>query len=231
MAAFEARCRHPDPTLRLRPWPLRRHSASIVHHTESLRDIAWASNSIHWVTILLYILYAFAIALTVPMNYLKTPSIFAKDDNTIDFHNSSCGNTSTAALVPFCNNGSPMQYYQPKLAGFINGCLLYSVISAGNTSLYMASRTIYGLGTVPVLEDLQGRRTWMRGLVKRAGSVDPRTGVPIYAVVLSYLIFCCVPWLGFKENGQWTVLAQVRQQVFAQISAECLCRPLIFEFR
>ena len=32
-----------------------------------------------------------------------------------------------------------------KLAGIINGCLIFSVLSTSNTSLYVASRTLYGM--------------------------------------------------------------------------------------
>src|SRR5438876_484850 len=37
------------------------------------------------------------------------------------------------------------RYLDQSLAGFVNGCLIFSIASAANTSLYVASRTLYGL--------------------------------------------------------------------------------------
>lgn len=180
-----------------------------------LRDIARASGLVHWVSVALYLFYNFAIALTVPWDYLDKPSIFALISDPIHFENSTCGNTSLAVLVPFCNNTisdtqtnrSSAQYYNPTIASFINGFLLYSVISCGNTALYMASRTLYGLATSHQLSDQSNRA--VRTITRVLGYIVTTSGVPMYAVVLSCLMFCWVPLMGFKNNEQWVVVADV----------------------
>lgn len=50
-----------------------------------------------------------------------------------------------------------------RLAGFLNACLIFSVLSASNTSLYVASRTLYGLATqIPDTNAVGKRLQWLK---------------------------------------------------------------------
>lgn len=182
---------------------------------QPFRDIAWASSSVHWITLSLYLFYNIAIALTVPWDYLPEPSIFTQSTNNIDFGNSSCGHTAMAIFVPFCNNtvaisanGTVQKHlYQPHFANFVNFCLLYSVISCGNTALYLASRTFYGLVTADAVRNRGSGK--VQKITRTLGTVLPASGVPMNAVVISFLIFLWVPLMSFKDNEQWVVAADV----------------------
>lgn len=183
---------------------------------ELFREIAWASSSVHWILFLLYFFYNLAIALTVPWDYLDVPSVFSNSttSTTIDFGNSTCGQTSMAILVPFCNNtlSSTQQSlnpsYNPKFASFINACLLYTVLSCGNTALYMSSRTLYGLVTADQLRNHANGK--VKFVAAKLGTLLTGSGVPMYAVTASVLIFCWLPFMSFKDNEQWITVAEVK---------------------
>ena len=72
------------------------------------------------------------------------------------------------------------------LAGFLNGCILLFVISACNSDLYIASRTMYALA-----------------LTGAAPSIIARTdkrGVPIVALAVS-ASFCCLAYMNAVEGS------------------------------
>lgn len=80
---------------------------------------------------------------------------------------------------------------EKKMAGFLNGCIIFSALSAANSSLYMASRILYGM-----TRDIHPRSRFaiFRGL----GSVWNRTGVPVRALTLSFCGFVWLPFLRLK---------------------------------
>ena len=73
-------------------------------------------------------------------------------------------------------------------AGLLNGCMIFSALSASNTSLYIASRTLYGM-----TRKINPWR-WFRFL-KFLGSVWHRTGVPMWALFASFIAFYWLPYL------------------------------------
>jgi len=74
------------------------------------------------------------------------------------------------------------------LPGFLNGCLILAVLSAANTSLYVASRTLFGL----TRGLKKSNRTKFENLVCCLGTTNSR-GVPVYALAFSVTI--CGIWL------------------------------------
>lgn len=171
----------------------------------SVRDIAWASSSIHWITFFLYLLLSIAIMLTVPWEDPDLPSIYSRATGDTKSTNETCGPSSIAVVVALCNTTKSNTHSNSSLAGFVNGCLLYSVLSAANTALYVASRTLYGLTSSSKIRE----RGYLGGFIQALGTTHPRTGVPIYAVVFSWLVFCWVPLLGFHDDPDWKVLNDV----------------------
>lgn len=150
--------------------------------------------------------------ITVPWNSPNFPLIYTRSTSDSATNVDACGLSPIAVVVALCNSNS--SYYDhsnsslphhhkpyPDLAGFVNGCLLYSVLSAGNTALYVASRTLYGLASSPRLR----ARGYFGMLIRSLGTTNPRTGVPVYAVVFSWLILCWVPLLAFHDEP-WRVL-------------------------
>ena len=78
-----------------------------------------------------------------------------------------------------------------KMAGLLNGCMIFSALSAANTSLYVASRVLYGM-TEKV--DRFSKIGFLQGL----GSVWNRTGVPVRALCVSFIAFVWLPFLRLK---------------------------------
>jgi amino acid transporter len=77
------------------------------------------------------------------------------------------------------------------LPGVLTGFLVYSGLSAANTALYVASRTLYGL-----TRDLNqmDNNAFVRFFAK-LNTVSPTTRIPVWALVVSWLIFA--GWLPF----------------------------------
>lgn len=98
-----------------------------------------------------------------------------------------------------------LQYSSKALAGYFNACIVYFCLSAANTSLYVASRTLYGLmreetqyvssGSI-VQKLLQSPRV--------LGRISPRTGVPVWALVVSAASFAWLPVLRAANDGSGT---------------------------
>ena len=80
---------------------------------------------------------------------------------------------------------------QRNMAGFLNGCMIFSALSAANTSLYVASRVLYGM-----TEKID--RFSNLGFLNRLGTVWDRTGVPVRALCVSFIAFVWLPFLRLK---------------------------------
>ncbi|GIJ90969.1 hypothetical protein Asppvi_009934 [Aspergillus pseudoviridinutans] len=80
-----------------------------------------------------------------------------------------------------------------KLAGFINGCLILSGLSAANTSLYASSRTLYG-----IVSSLPGK-WWLKERIECLGGLTKTTHVPAAALLFSWVAFYWVPFLHHSQ--------------------------------
>lgn len=182
-------------------------------------DIALASRSIHWILIVLHFFYILGMMFTVPWNTIDVTSFHpwvdinraSNDSSSALFHtfNSTdeCYKSTIGVVKAICNIGrdGPPNADVSGLANFVNVVLLYSVLSCGNAALYIASRTLYGLAS----SERVRRKGLTNPLIRYLGSTRPGTGVPFYAVVFSWLIFCWAPFLGFAWHGDWQGLADV----------------------
>jgi len=76
------------------------------------------------------------------------------------------------------------------LPGFLNAALLLTVFSAANTTIYVASRTLFGLA-----RSLDSSGGAMSRIFSHLGTTSPLTYVPAWAVVASAMSFIWLPWL------------------------------------
>ena len=75
------------------------------------------------------------------------------------------------------------------LTGFLNGCLIFSILSSFNSLLYVASRTPYGLKReIP-------RTTFLGRMLNNLSIVVPKTGVLAAAPLFSALSFFWPPFV------------------------------------
>lgn len=147
------------------------------------RDLRLPSRHIAWVVCVLYFLCTLGEVLTTRWN----------DPSLQTVYNGQRSN-STSTEVRFHNNiiiNATLNYGGSKIAGFLNACLLFSVVSNANTSLYVASRTLYGLAR-------ENRGTNWIG--NKLSDVLVCNGVPMWALLFSALSFFWLPFLQFN-NG------------------------------
>lgn len=87
------------------------------------------------------------------------------------------------------------QWKKSFLDDFLNGAIIFSVLSASNTALYIASRTLYGM-TLRI-DDGSWVAKWLHDFSK----VDRTTGVPLPALVMSWIAFLWVPFLSLVNQS------------------------------
>lgn len=104
----------------------------------------------------------------------------------------------------------------PVLPGFLTGCIIFSILSAANTALYVASRTLFGLARkIEPTHDL-----WLMRWLSKLGTTTPNTHIPAWSLVVSLVSFCWLPLL--HQRYGYTV-----QQVRYIHDAVCLCATLL----
>ena len=80
-----------------------------------------------------------------------------------------------------------------QMPGFLNGCMIFSALSASNTSLYIASRALYGM-----TREISPWRwfSWLRAM----GTVWHKSGVPMLALLVSAISFFWLPFLQLRKG-------------------------------
>jgi yeast amino acid transporter len=149
--------------------------------------VRWPSRTIVYVVFILYILCTIGESLNVQWQNSHLPYIYGGVGNSTTA--SSPTNPASANMVI---NAVYAQGYKG-LAGFLNGCLIFSVVSASNTSLYVSSRTLYGM--IREMPDTN----WFYNKIRWISKV-PRTGVPAVAILISAVAFYWLPFLQLKEG-------------------------------
>jgi len=152
-------------------------------HTSSIK---YPSRIIAYVTALAY----FLVSLGAALNVQWTDNCLPLTNNGTD---DGCHRTSSMVII------ATYRANHPTWAGFINGCLIFSVFSASNTSLYVASRTLYGL-----TRDLPKDR-WLGRKLRYLSYVVTQTGVPAPALLLSWLAFFWLPFLQIPAKNNPTI--------------------------
>ena len=82
------------------------------------------------------------------------------------------------------------EYGSNGVGWFFNGCIIYFCMSAANTSLYVASRTLFGLTRgINRMDD----PPWYLRCLKFLGVTSPLAQVPHWALIVSALAFYWLP--------------------------------------
>jgi yeast amino acid transporter len=174
------------------------------------RSLKWPSRIIAYAVFLLYFVCTIGETLTVGWRNSHLPMIYQGVANSTSSAN---GPTTPPNSTSLAVSAAWAAGYQ-KLAGFLNGCLIFSVLSASNTSLYVSSRTLYGL--TREIPDTNWFGNKLRGL----SLVVRQTGVPAAALVFSAVSFFWLPFMQLKAgyaiqdvspNNRWNVLYLLRE--------------------
>ncbi|KAK3377587.1 amino acid permease-domain-containing protein [Podospora didyma] len=142
--------------------------------SQSSRSMAFPSRFTHWFIYVTYLMCTLGLALTVRWDdeHLQRPLAELHDPRS-----------NSPTIIAIFKDG------RTTLAGFVNGCLIMSVVSAATTSLYVASRTLYGL-----VYSLSGTN-WFSNQLKYIGFIWRTTGVPTRALIITAMLFYWQPWL------------------------------------
>lgn len=120
------------------------------------------------------------------------------NDDHLPFIDGGTNSTQTADLgYPFSSNMAVIAAARAgidTMPGLLTGCYIFSVLSASNSALYVASRTLYGL-----TRDLDKTNVATRFL-RKFSKVAPQTGVPAIALLVSFLAFIWLPFLRLKHS-------------------------------
>ena len=112
---------------------------------------------------------------------------------------------SSSIIVIAC-----LQMGYSNLSAFVNGCIVFSALSASNSILYGASRTLYGMtrNISPY-----GKMSWAAKL----GTVWHKNRVPMWALLVSAFVFIWLPFLELTNN--------------VAVNDVCILTMAIFEMR
>jgi amino acid transporter len=176
--------------------------AMTAFEARKVRSLRWPSQAISYVIFLLYFLCTIGEALNIDWLNKNLPLIYGSYTG----HPAPATDPNSSSLPIIAT----WQANHPKLAALINGSLMFSVLSNGNTALYIASRTMYGM-----TRDIPDHGFIGKTLLKLS-IVVPSTGVPAAALVVSALSFFWMPFLdltggyvaqdvGFGSYFSWRV--------------------------
>ena len=167
--------------------------AMTAYEAKSEASIKYPSRIIAYVTSAAYFFVSLGAALTVNWN---DPRLRAADTS----EGAKCPRTTSMIIIATCEAG------YPNMAHFLNGFLIFSVLSGGNTALYVASRTLYG-----ITRDLHNNKNPITRKLVMLSAVVPQTGVPAPALLVSWAVFLWLPFLYLKDRDS---IKDVRQHFF-----------------
>lgn len=152
-----------------------------------------ASRVTHWIVFALYLLYTIGTILAVRWDFEPPSEIFSSVFGTkFESGSSDLRSDSPVIIAMTLLSGS----YSDSLVSFTNFCLIFCSLSAANTSLYIASRTMWGMATDK--QDIP----WLRPVFKRLAILWESTRVPVFTLLLSTWFI-----LSFFPSTQFTSFA------------------------
>lgn len=158
-----------------------------AYEARDLRSLRRPSQYIAYFILALYLFCAIGEFLNVEWTNKALPSKYVNAiTNGTETQGSSTQIGSGAIIVV-----AAFEAGHKKIAGLLNGCLIFSALSAANSALYVASRVLYGM-TRSI--GPRSRFAIFRGL----GNVWNRTGVPVRALWVSFVAFVWLPFLRLK---------------------------------
>jgi yeast amino acid transporter len=152
-------------------------------------DLAWASRWAHWVIVSLYFLYTLGVALSVHWLDPRLSTVYGIDPRNMTATDISYNlgkvadfvhNYYTNSTVIIAMQSDDGHSRNSASVSFVNVCLIFCVMSAANTSLYIASRTLWGIARHAV-----SGHSPLRRLVKKLAGIWESTSVPGVSLIAS----------------------------------------------
>lgn len=152
--------------------------------------LRWPARWTAYVAVVVYIMCTLGEVINVKWDDSALPKLHDGVSNSTLSATSNPGSSSSMIVIAalHTNNRS--------MAGFLNGCLLFSVFSAANTSLYVASRTLWGMAKH--FPRSSTKELWVK---KKLAILSEGTKVPAVSLLVSLLAFCWVPFLQLVDSS------------------------------
>ncbi len=165
-------------------------AVTAVEAKDPQRSLKYPAKLIAWLTATIYFFSALGFYLNVRWTDILLPSLPGRIDHGSLTIAPSTNSTKTGAVVVIAVQNAKI----PSLPGFLNGCLIMAVLSASNTALYVASRTLYGLTREVDPDD----KYW--GWISKLSTTTHKRRVPAAALFTSVFAFCWVPFLHLTKS-------------------------------
>jgi amino acid transporter len=156
------------------------------------KSLKFPAKYIAYITASIYFFSVILFCLNVSWKDPLLPSLEARIDHGSLVVQPSTNDTSPPAIVVIAVQNAGISVHPD----ILNGFLIMVVLSAANTALYVSSRTLFGL-----TRDLDPESNyWCVRWLSRLGTTTPRKKIPGWALVISALSFCWVPFLHLNKG-------------------------------
>lgn len=160
--------------------------AMTAYEAKDVVDLRFPSRIVAYLILFLYLLCALGEVLNEKWTDIELPMIYG-GSNTNGTGTAAKNARSRSVVVLAAEHAG---YH--KMAGLLTVCMIFSTLSAANTALYIASRTMYGM--TRELKSLP----WPISCLEYLGTTTPRSQVPGWALVVSALSFIWLPFVRLK---------------------------------
>ncbi len=167
------------------------------------KDLRQPSKYTIYFAVGLYLLCMFAQCLNVSWTNDRLPTIYGGINVIVEralADSTALENPSShvVAVIAMFNWG------KKTLAGILNAGIIFSVLSAGNTTLYVSSRTLYGMAL------LVKRPGTLGDFARSFSTVHEKTRVPVQALLTSFGLFFWVPFMSLKKDYKFQYVSIVQ---------------------
>lgn len=153
-------------------------------------SLRFASQSIAYFIFILYLLSITGEMLNVPWTDSHLPTLYGGITNNTYTASATLTNPPSSSTVIIAAWDAGWR----TIPSILNGCFVFSVLSAANTSLYIASRTLYGMTRELPDTNLPSK------ILRSFSIVTDNTKVPVVALIVSTISFCWLPFLQLKKG-------------------------------
>lgn len=154
------------------------------------KDLRFPSKYIAYIIFFLFLICGLGEVLNVDWNNPNLPDLNPRSTTTVGNLTRPSVHKSPSVLII-----AAQSTHAKGLAGFLNACLIFTSLSAATTSLYVSSRTLYGL-----TRELQETHPWPLNWFAKLGTIHPKTSVPVWALLVSALAFIWLPFLHLQRG-------------------------------
>lgn len=188
-------------------------------------NLRMPARNIAWFVTLIYITTTFMFVLNVKWSNSELPTYYNQGFGAL-FRSTPKTETSYSAPVLAVTNAGLH-------AGAVTACFIYSTVSAANIGLYAASRAMYGLARDTRTEP--DSPWWLRAMAVLA-SLEHDSRAPWWAVTLSVLLLCWLPFIGLpkgvsKGELQETLINMGSVSGVLVWSSQCLAHICFYHWR